>query len=133
MNGLSWLTPAGDFTTASAALGLRWNVIPAMLSDVRGLGGAVTLSVSQPLRVEDGAFNALLPTSDEYGIRHLTYEQRSIDAEPTGREIETTLGYNLWQANAMSAVVELRHRSQPGHDADADDITSVRVGVRRIF
>jgi hypothetical protein len=91
------------------------------------------MSVAQPLRVESGSFTALLPTSDEYGILHLAYEPREISAEPSGRELETSLSYGLWRGGDMSAVVELRHRSEPGHTAGAPDETLGRIGLRKMF
>jgi hypothetical protein len=127
--GGDWLKLEAPLLTSAFAAAVRISAAPAPLAG-RGVAGALTLSVSQPLRVEEGAFSALLPQSDAWGRAHLAFAPRTISAVPTGREIETRLSYWLWSSNTMIARAELAHRSEPGHRADAEDAVELLVGLR---
>ncbi|MGE0044866.1 MAG: S8 family serine peptidase, partial [Hyphomonadaceae bacterium] len=129
LDGGSWLTLDAPLLTSAARAAVRWRVTPSLLAE-EGIGGAWTLSVSQPLRIESGAFSALLPVSDAWGRQHLAFDRRSIGASPSGREIETRLSYWLWSGGVLSAHADLAHRSEPGHRADADDAVEALIGLR---
>jgi subtilisin family serine protease len=134
MNGMAWLTPAGAINTSSASAAWRWRVRPKILARrAPHLAGALTLSVTQPMRVESGAFSALLPISDAYGRKHLAFEQRLISAEPTGREIDTQLGYALWAGDRFTAEAAISYTIDPGHSASAPDEIAARVAFRKAF
>jgi hypothetical protein len=120
---------ASPLMTSAFSAALRLSTAPAALAQ-RGMGGAWTFSVSQPLRVERGAFTALLPQSDAWGRAHLAFAPRTISAVPSGREIEARLGYWLWRSDAFIARAEFAHRIEPGHVADAEPADEVLIGLR---
>ena len=90
-------------------------------------------SVSQPLRVEDGAFTAMLATATEYGRQSLAFTPRLIDAAPSGREIDASVIYSLWHADNFAARFSATYATEPGHRADAPPATSVMMGLRYGF
>ncbi|MBL8548604.1 MAG: S8 family serine peptidase [Hyphomonadaceae bacterium] len=128
LSGGEWLRATPLITSAFSAA-LRVNAIPSAFA-ASGASGALTLSVSQPLRVEDGTFFALLPQSDEWGRAHLRFAPSAISAVPSGREFDTRLSYWLWRSDALVARAELAHRADPGHRAGADDVMEALVGLR---
>jgi hypothetical protein len=127
-----WLKLDKPLLTSAGSLGVRYAIIPETLAQ-RGLTGAFSLSISQPLRVEDGHFLALLPTSDRWGRAHLAFVEREIPATPSGREIETRLAYWLWWSDRLSARAEASHRAEPGHRASSDDIVEALIGLRMTY
>jgi hypothetical protein len=129
LDGGRWLKLEGPLITSAGSLGVRYAITPETLAQ-QGLAGAFSLSITQPLRVEEGHFLAVLPTSDRWGRAHLTFVERAIPATPSGREIETRLAYWFWSGDALAARAELAHRSNPGHRADADDVLEALVGLR---
>ena len=73
-------------------------------------------AISQPLRVESGAFNATLPTGGFYHDASLRFTQSSASLSPSGREIDVELSYR-WRAmglNFSSSVIALRNAGHVG-------------------
>jgi hypothetical protein len=129
-----WLTLPGGMVTTAGAAALRWSLLPRALSDeFRDLRGALTFSISQPLRVESGKFSALLPTANEYGRQSLAFQRRMISAAPTGREIDASVNYSLWASETFSGQVGAVYRSQPGHQRNAAPEKAVTMGLRYGF
>jgi Subtilase family len=129
-----WLTLPGGMVTTAGAAALRWSVLPSVLSDqFRDLRGAMSFSISQPLRVESGQFSALLPTANEYGRQSLAFERRAISASPTGREIDASVNYSLWASEKFSGQVGAIYRNQPGHQRNAPAEKAVTMGLRYGF
>jgi Subtilase family len=129
-----WLTLPGALTTTAGAASLRWSIMPiALRRAFPDLGGAMTFSISQPLRVEAGAFSAMLPTANEYGRQSLAFSSRPISAEPTGREIDASVDYSLWTQARFAARFSAAYRKDPGHDATAAPEQLVSVTLRYGF
>ena len=129
-----WLTAPGDIVTSAGALAVRWSVMPKALRALSPkMVGAMSFSVSQPLRVEDGAFTAMLATATEYGRQSLAFTPRLIDAAPSGREIDASVIYSLWHADNFAARFSATYATEPGHRADAPPATSVMMGLRYGF
>ena len=87
----------------------------------RGLLGEtdrLALRMSQPLRVESGGLNLLLPSSYDYATLKPGYSLQSLSLAPEGRELVGELSYRtqLWGGNAGAS---LFYRHQPGHYAQA--------------
>ena len=122
MANLGWLDVVEPLRTS--AFSLRARAAPLAMA------GAITLSLTQPLRVEDGALAFMAPTATEYGRQSLTYERRVFSPEPSGRELRLGLGYTYWQGAVVSAFGETLYVLQPGHVADADPDVILRFGVR---
>jgi hypothetical protein len=129
-----WLSAPNELVTSAASGALRWSVIPkALLGVLPDAGGALSLSVSQPLRVESGSFLANLATANEYGRQSLAFAPRIIDAAPSGREIDASVTYSLWSGDAFAARLSALYRTEPGHHAGAPAQTAVSVGLRYGF
>ena len=94
------------------------------------LGGALTLSLAQPLRVEDGALAVMAPTATKYGRQSLRFERREFEPTPSGRELRLGLGYSYRRGEALSALGEVLYVEEPGHVAGAEPQTVLRFGVR---
>jgi hypothetical protein len=79
------------------------------------------LRVSQPLRIESGGFNLLLPTSYDYATQSATSGWQRYSMAPSGREMDTELSYStsLLGENAWLGG-NLFLRKDPGHIANSD-------------
>jgi hypothetical protein len=126
-----WLSIARAIHTSAFALNAEHAFTPAWLHTLAPDGaGQVTLSLSQPLRVEDGAFGFMAPTATNYGRKSLSYEFREISPTPSGRELRLGLGYRYFVGDTVSAFAQATYVLDPGHVADADPSTVVQFGFR---
>jgi Subtilase family len=84
-------TATGAFLSlASGALSSSWRVVavtPCRRDDCAGL----TLSLSQPVRMEQGHFTAVLPATPKTYFGPILFTERRIDAAPAGRQIDLRL------------------------------------------
>ena len=85
-----------------------------------GSGDRLGLRISQPLRVEKGGFNMLLPTAYDYATETATSSMVGRSLTPSGREIDGELSYSTeigrgWLGGNVFV------RKDPGHIAKADD------------
>jgi hypothetical protein len=87
---------------------------------VLGSADRLGLRVSQPLRIESGGFNMLLPTSYDYATQTATSSWTNYSLTPTGREVDAELSYST-QVGRGWLGGNLFVRKQPGHIASADD------------
>lgn len=94
------------------------------------LDGAVTFTIAQPLRVEDGVLAFMAPTATRYGRQSLSYEYRSFSPTPSGRELRFGVGYSYWRGNVLSAFGEAFYVLEPGHVARAEPDAILRFGLR---
>jgi hypothetical protein len=122
MASAGWLEVLEPLRTSAFSLQAR--ATPA------GMPGAVTLSLTQPLRVEEGVLGFMAPTATKYGRQSLTYEQRQFSPTPSGRELRFGLGYSYWQGDTLSAFGEAFYVLEPGHIASAEPGAIIRFGVR---
>ena len=85
---------SGQFLSLSeAAISSNWRLGLTGACRQLGLGcQSLTWSVSQPLRVESGAFSAWLADAPEGYFDPLTFSERQFSASPTGRQIDLALG-----------------------------------------
>jgi hypothetical protein len=116
-------------TTGGAVTLSRVFLAEPGVGDQPPLFGRLSLSVAQPLRVEDGALWALTPTADAYGMQRLRFDQRLIDAEPSGRQVDIRLGLDLY-GDRFIVQGQIGGRAQPGHRADADTEFFGSIGLR---
>ena len=56
-----------------------------------------------------------------------------VDAAPSGREIDASVIYSLWNADNLAARFTATYRNEPGHRADAAPDKAVTVGMRYGF
>jgi hypothetical protein len=78
--------------------------------------------IAQPLRVENGGFSLMLPTSYDYSTLTATDTLSRMSLTPSGREVDgelsygrTLLGGNAWFGG------NLFYRRDPGHIANSQD------------
>lgn len=94
------------------------------------LNGALTFTVTQPLRVEDGVMAFLAPTATNYGRESLSYELRAFSPAPSGRELRLGVGYTYWRGDVFSAFGEALYVLEPGHVRNQDAESMLRFGLR---
>ena len=106
---------AGRFQTDAFAFDLAKN---GLFNSNDRLG----FRVSQPLRVSNGGFAMLLPTSYDYETETATDSWRTYSLTPSGREIDAEVSYgsSLWNGSGWLGG-NLFMRRQPGHVASADN------------
>jgi subtilisin family serine protease len=84
-------------------------------------GDRFTFGVGQPLRVESGRADVVLPTAYDYGTGSLSYTSAALTLAPTGREIDLEAVYAWPLGNGWSARANLVHRRDAGHIAGLTD------------
>ena len=91
----------------------------------RGLlndGDRIGFRLSQPLRIENGGFSMLLPTSFDYSTMTATNSLVDYSLSPSGRELNAELNYgSAVLGNKGWLGGNLFVRRQPGHIAGAED------------
>lgn len=118
-----------QLTSSAAAATLRWDAAPAP----HGLTGALVFSAAQPLRVEGGGFVWRSATATAYGRQSLTFTEQFVRADPSGRQIETRVAYELYGAGRISARAEVARISDPGHVEAAPAAYTAGAGFRLAF
>ncbi|HWA23232.1 MAG TPA: S8 family peptidase [Caulobacterales bacterium] len=132
--GPRWLSTGGELITSAGIASLGWDTIPRSVRQwLPHAAGKLTFSVSQPLRVESGAFSVLLPTANDWGRQSLTFAPQAIPATPSGREIDTSVTYSLWAADNLTARVSATYASEPGHNREAPAEKALTFGMRYGF
>jgi hypothetical protein len=129
LQSVGWLRVADPIQTSAYSLEAEHDFTPSLLNRLGG-AGVFTLSVSQPLRVDGGAFSFMAPTATSYGRKSLTYELRMIDPTPSGRELRFGLGYRFLAGDWLTAYAEATYVLDPGHVADADPAAVFQFGFR---
>lgn len=126
-----WLSIGAPLRTSAYALEATRDYTPFWLHPfgVDGAGG-LSFNVSQPLRVEDGAVSFMAPVATNYGRRSLTFERRTFEPTPSGRETRVGFGYRYFAGDVFSAFGEVIYVSDPGHVAGADSEGLARFGFR---
>jgi hypothetical protein len=122
---------------SSAAWSSSWRM--ALDADCRRLGVALgctglELSVSQPLRMESGSFQAVLADAPStYQIAGFTYSTRTVGVAPSGRQIDLRLSANRDLGDAGVISLEGAVVRQPGNLADAPTALGVEGSWRVRF
>ena len=127
---------AADLQSSAFVLSARYNLAPISRLWPDALAGgrsAITLSLSQPMRVERGALSASLPDADAYGRSNLHYVDRKIPLAPSGRELDLRLGLDIRLHSDFIARAELVEILEPGHVKSAPPETMASVGARWAF
>jgi subtilisin family serine protease len=119
----------------TAAWSSSWRM--ALNADCRRLGLACTgmeLSVSQPLRMESGSFQAVLPDApDVYETSGFTYSTRSIGVAPSGRQIDLRLAADKDFGDGGDVRLEGAVIRQPGNQANAPTAMGIDASWRVRF
>ncbi len=126
-------SPAEILNTSGSA-SLRWSGAPVVLNGLLPRAQAsLTLSVSQPLRVESAAFAPLLPVASGWAQQSLSLLPRAISAAPSGREIDASATYSLFTADDFSARLSAIYAHEPRHDRNAPPEKAVTIGFHYRF
>jgi hypothetical protein len=107
-------------STAAPVLSSAWRV--SLDGDCRTLGlmcTGVHLTLSQPLRIEAGRFNAVLPDVPASIDDPLTFSTRNFSASPSGREVDMRLRADQSLGGAGTVSLEGVASRQPGNRAEA--------------
>jgi hypothetical protein len=120
--------------TADPAWTSSWRM--SLDADCRSLGLICTdahLSLSQPLRIEQGDFTAILPDAPQNIDDPLTFSVRRFSAAPSGREVDLRLStdrnFGRWGLVSLQGVAA----RQPGNVEAARDAFGMLLGWRTEF
>jgi Subtilase family len=132
--GGRWIDVTEPLITSAFALSASFDLGTSRLrSGTLQTTSRLTLAVRQPLRVESGQVSVQLPNGNEWGRSSLTYVTHSFDPEPSGREVDYELGYEVWNADLFCARAALSYEVSPGHIASAAPQIIGTVGFRYRF
>jgi hypothetical protein len=125
---------SGSLMTLAGAATSSWSVAADISCAQLGLGACsgVTLSVSQPLRIEAGEVTTMLADVPLDYSDPITFSRRTLSLAPSGREIDLGLGVHRpfgpgtlrLQASALLS---------PGHRADAQVAYGLSAAFRTRF
>ncbi|MDB5459609.1 MAG: peptidase, partial [Caulobacteraceae bacterium] len=121
-------------STAGPALSSAWRL--SLDGNCRTLGLVCTgvhLSLSQPLRIEQGRFSAVLPDVPAQESDPLTFSTRTFSASPSGREVDLRLRADQSLGAAGTLSLEAVASRNPGNRADAPAAFGVLGGWRAAF
>jgi hypothetical protein len=105
---------AGRFQTSAYGLDLG-------KLGVFGVNDRIGFRLSQPLRIENGGFQMLLPTAYDYSAETATNSLTRLSLTPSGREIDGELSYGSSLFGGAGWLGgNLYYRRQPGHIASVD-------------
>ena len=102
----------GKFQSGAYAFDVsKWGVFSA--------NDRIGVRIAQPLRIEQGGFALMLPTSYDYSTSSATETLSHFSLSPSGREIDSELSYSRPFAGGWLGT-NLYLRRQPGHIAKAN-------------
>ena len=87
------------------------------------------ISLAQPSRIQEGSMRVRVTNlADAEG--NLTYRSELVSLEPSGRQIDLSIGYAREVSSDFVFSTKLSRTSQLNHVRDAGDITSAYLGAR---
>ena len=117
---LGRMSADGGLLSLNNALSSAWRLEAGADCRLIGWGcSRLTFDVAQPLRIENGKFQATLADVPLAYDDPLTFSTRRFSAAPDGREIDLSLGMEQAFGPLRSLVVRTSLALQPGHQADA--------------
>jgi hypothetical protein len=118
-------------STERTAISSTWRL--GLLTGCWTVCDRISFTLSQPLRIESGAFSAYLADVPVEYFDPLTYSRRSFSATPSGRQIDFVLGgeRRLWDGSSMT--VQAVASREPRHVADAAPEFALIGAWRRRF
>ena len=131
----------GRFWTLSAAYRRGWTqssagqfTTSAFSADITKIGflasrDQLAFRVSQPLRIEGGGLELLLPSSWNYSTKSSTSALRRLALSPSGRELRAELGYFTPIPGGWMSLNAFGRRA-PGHDNSAGADLGISVRIR---
>lgn len=95
--------------------------------------GSLSLSVSQPLRLERGVASMNVASSYDYTTETPVFTNQVNGLTPTGRELDLEAAYRYGLGNNASFTANVLYQSNPGHVADRDGVVSFMLAARSTF
>jgi subtilase-type serine protease len=123
--------PEGGLVSAAGPLGFSGFSIGARASDIFTPGDKVTVSLSQPLRVESGRTSLSLPVGRTKDGT-IVYDNVTADISPTGRELDLGLGYDLTSDSSGHLRLSATYAHDAGHVA-GEQAFGVAAAYRQSF
>ena len=116
-----WTSPrlAGTLTAGSRLSENSW-AFDLSRGAVFQNADSIALRISQPMRVNGGGINFLLPVDYSYETLRATQRVSSISLTPRGREIDRELAWH-GMVGGGGVTASLFWRTDPGHYADMRD------------
>jgi len=116
----------GDITASA------WSVGADRAVRFGSRAGVLGLTISQPLRIEDGAVTASIPV-EALADGATLFERRTASLVPSGREIAMEAAWRTQLRERVDVSVAARFTQDPGHVAQADDEALIWAGLRTRF
>lgn len=95
--------------------------------------GSLSLSVSQPLRLERGVASMNIASSYDYTTETPNFTNQVNGLTPTGRELDLEAAYRYGLGNNASLTANILYQSNPGHVADRDSVISFMLAAKSSF
>ncbi len=129
--GLTIPRSSGLVAPSSRLVTSAWSVDASRIGLFQG-NDTVSLRIAQPLRVERGGLDLLLPVAWSYGARAATVATVPLSLAPKGREVTGELN---WRGTVFdgAAMLGLYHRRNPGHFSTIPSDTGVAASWSRKF
>jgi hypothetical protein len=99
----------GSISFSGYELGMRFN-------DLVADNDSLSLSLSQPIRVENASASMMIATGRTSGGA-VIYDEVDLDLAPTGREIDLNLGYDITLGSSARARLAATYAFDAGHVA----------------
>ena len=130
--GLARTTLSGRFLSMDqAATSSNWRL--GLLGDCAALCDRISITLSQPLRVESGVFSARLADAPLDYFDPLTFSRRTFSATPSGRQIDFTVGARKGLRDGSALTVTGVASREPQHVAGARPAFALIGAWRRVF
>ena len=114
---------SGAQNVKSSSFGLTYEMMNVFSNDT------ITLSLSQPNRVDSGSMNVKLTNlSDSEG--NLTYTNRRVSISPSGRQKDVGVAYKLKMSENLTVSSKLLATRELNHVKSAKDAVSAFVGMK---
>jgi len=125
VNGVGLLNDIHDVTSTSFAFEIArpvgWNE-----------QDSIHIGISQPLRVESGEANIMVPQLYETG-GNLKFTETSVDLSPSGRQVDVSLGYQANLYDALNVGVQFAVSQDYGHVQSDDLVNSAYAFMKMAF
>ncbi|QYO77590.1 S8 family peptidase [Devosia salina] len=121
----------GGLVTNLSELTFSGMEIGASFSDAITAGDRLTLSVSQPLRIESGTLELNRPVA-RVASGGIVNETATADLNASGRELDLSLSYQATLPNEAALSIGFKHALSAGHIAGQSG-TGIMIGYRQGF
>ncbi len=129
---VGWMSPEVRGGVWTGASGLRTGGFLIRGTRRLGMNDRLIVSLSQPMRVEDGQLRLSVPVGRTLEGRVMR-SAMDVDAEPSGRQLDLTVGWERMVSDTRGFLMEGTLRQHAGHRADSSPQLLFTVGWRQRF